>query len=564
MGEVNPLAKTTGAQYLAAAMNAYEVDCLFFVPEIALSSLVAMEEFGILRVMTHGEKAAAYMADGYARASGKVGVCLAQNVGAANLAAGLQDGYLAGSPVLALTGGPTPSGRYRNVYQEIDAFKMYEPVTKFNAVVETVQRLPDLLRQSFRVATTGEPGPVHLEIPGPTGLLLESEFELQDDGHIADERFVRYPPFRFEADHNSIRAALRELRTAKKPVIVAGGGVTASDAQTEVCELADMLAIPVATSLDGKGTIDEDGELSVGVVGSYSRECANEVLRRSDLVFFIGSHTGSQVTLGWQVPPLDTPVVQLDISPEELGRNYRNRVSLLGDAKATLARMLEMAERVSDREEWLSETREIVASWRAQHSSKLNSEAVPMRPERVCRELTRAMPAEAILLSDTGNSGIWTGTMVEMRRGQKYLRAAGSLGWSFPAAIGAKAASPTRPVVCFIGDGGFYYHISELETARRYGINVMVIVNNNRSLSQEIGDYRRFADPEEQPDQVQKMWKFEEANFARIAEAFGCAGFRIEKPGEFAPAFEQALSCGRPAVLDVVTDMFAETGREYT
>lgn len=424
-------------------MKAFEVDCIFFVPEIALPALVAMEEHGILRVMTHGEKAAVYMADGYARASGKVGVCMAQNVGAANLAAGLQDPYLAGSPVLAVTGGPTPAGRYRNVYQEIDAFRMFEPVTKFNAVVEAPGRLPDLLRQSFRTATTGEPGPVHLEIPGATGLALETEFELTGDGELGEPTFARSPAFRFEAGVDSIREALRLLAAARKPLLIAGGGVTASGAQDEVCELAQLLSIPIATSLDGKGTIDEHDDLSVGLVGSYSRECANEVLRRSDLLFYIGSHTGSQVTLGWRLPTLGTRIIQLDISAEELGRNYRNTVSLHGDAKLTLRRMLEMAEQIS-RDEWLSETRAIVQAWRAEQAPMLNSEAVPMRPERVCAELTSAMPSDTILLADTGNSGIWTGTMVELRRGQTYLRAAGSLGWSFPAAIGAKAACPAR------------------------------------------------------------------------------------------------------------------------
>jgi acetolactate synthase-1/2/3 large subunit len=479
------------------------------------------------------------------------------------MAAGLQDPYLAGSPVLAITGGPTASGRYRNVYQEVDAQSMFDPVTKFNAVVGRPHRLPDLLRQSFRAATTGEPGPVHLELPGPTGASLNEEFEVPDGEPIADGPFSRYPAFRFEADATSIRAALRELTSARKPLIIAGGGVTASGAQDEVNELATLLSIPVATSLDGKGTVDERGELSVGVVGSYSRECANEALRRADLLFYIGSHTGSQVTLGWHVPELGTRVVQLDISPEELGRNYRNKVSLHGDAQATLRRMVEMAEPVSDRGDWLAEVAGLSAAWRKEHAPKLNSEAVPLHPERICRELTDALPSDAVLLADTGNSGIWTGSIVELGRGQSYLRAAGSLGWSFPAAIGVKAAAPERPVVCFTGDGGFYYHIGELETAKRYGINPVILVNNKCSLSQEIGDYRPYGAPDDQADQVRKMWKFEEANFVKIAEAFGCAGFRVERPGELQGALEAALSCGLPAVIDVVTDMFAETGREY-
>ena len=225
---------------------------------------------------------------------------MAQSVGAANLAAGLQDAYLGLSPVIALTGHKRHDEQYRNAYQEIEHSKPFASVTKFSAVVENVDQLPRLLRQAFREATTGAPAPVHLDIQGMAGdVVTEAEADLE---FIIEESFMQRPAFRPEADPESVRQAARVLSAAQRPVIVAGGGVTASQAQREVVELAEMLSIPVATSLNAKGAIPDSHPLSVGVVGSYSRWCANRVVHEADLVLYIGSHTGSQVTNEWRVP----------------------------------------------------------------------------------------------------------------------------------------------------------------------------------------------------------------------------------------------------------------------
>lgn len=555
------MATMSGNRWFAEAMRAYGVTHIFFVPTILTDALAEMEDMNITRVMTHGEKAAAYMADGYARASHRPGVCMAQTVGAANLAAGLRDAYLACSPVIAITGGTTPETHYRHVYQEIEDFPLFEPVTKFNARVETVTRLPDLLRQAFRAATTGAPAPVHLELVGNWGQILRNEADLD---LIFEERFKQFPAFRPEPEPEQVREAARVLIRAERPVIVAGGGVTASGAESEVVELAEMLNIPVATSLNGKGTIREDHPLSVGVVGSYSRWCANRVVAEADLVFFIGSHTGSQVTNNWRIPRIGTPVIQLDIDPLELGRNYPNTVSILGDAKASLRRLIENVEPTQPRKEWLQRVSQIVSDWRAETEPLRTSDTVPLRPERLCRELTEFLPADAVLVSDTGHSGIWTGTMVELKQpGQRYIRCAGSLGWGFPGALGAKCALPDRPVICFTGDGGMYYHLAELETAARFGINAVIVVNNNDSLNQETHIFDE-AYHGQQRGGAFAMWQFRKGvNFARIAEELGCFGVRVEKPEEIRPALEQALASGRPAVVDVHTDIAALAPRAW-
>lgn len=560
--------KMTGARLFAHMMEGYGVTHIYFVPAFMLKAFAEMEDLPIKRLMVHGEKAAAYMADGYARASGRPGVCMAQMIGASNLAAGLRDAHMAGAPVIAITGGPTPQSRYRHAYQEVDDVSQFDAVTKFNAQVDTVTRLPDLLRQAFRVATSGAPGPVHLRIQSHLGQITEEEAELEP---LVEQLYRRAPPFRPEPDTERVRAALAALAAAKRPVIVAGGGVIRSGAQAEVVELAEKLRIPVATSLNAKAAMLDAHPLAVGVPGAYSRDCANRVLHESDLVFFIGSHCGGQVTNNWMFPPPGTRVIQLDIDPNELGRNYPNVVSILGDAKVSLRRMIDAAPRTgAERGDWNGHVQQIVADWRAASAATRNSGAKPIRPERICRDISDMLPPDGVVVSDTGHAGIWTARFIELKHStQSYYRTAGSLGWGFPAALGVKCALPDRAVVCFTGDGGFYYHIGELETARRHGINAVIVVNNNSALNQEI-KLNDTAYGGKQRGRAEEMWRFPDINFARVAESFGCAGIRVERPDELQDALKRAIALDRPVVVDVVSDMYAiaphpwnPTGRDF-
>jgi len=553
--------RMTGSKFLVQTLQGYGITHAFYMPMVVTGALVEMEKVGIRRIMTHSEKAAAYMADGYARAAHRAGICMAQNVGAANLAAGLQDAYLACSPVIALTGRATSMQQYRHHYQEIDHIQLFAAVTKYNVTVDSTEQLPHLLRQAFREATSGAPGPVHLDLQGNTGsVIMDAEADLEV---IVEAPFTHVPPFRSEAQIGMIREALQLLARASRPVIVAGGGVASSQAQREVVELAERLSIPVATSLNAKGTIPDHHPLSVGVCGTYSRWCANRVVSEADLVFFIGSHTGSQVTTEWQIPRVGSPVIQLDIDPSELGRSYPIQVGLHGDAKATLRKMLEVAEPSAPRAEWLGRVHELVHAWREEVAPLAHSDAAPIRPERLCTELTAWLPNNAVLVTDTGHSGIWTGTMVDAKHpNQMFLRCAGSLGWAFPAAIGVKCALPDRPVVCFTGDGGFWYHLSELETAVRYGINTVTVINNNHSLNQEKrGNERYYAG---QPGNVEELWVFPDTDFSKLAQDMGGFGIRVHHPSEIQAALDKAVASGKPAVVDIVSDINGIAPRAWT
>ncbi|MFC1988221.1 thiamine pyrophosphate-binding protein [Chloroflexota bacterium] len=542
--------KMTGARCIAEIFKGYDVTHVFFMQSMLKTALIEMGKLNIHRILAHSEKSAAYMADGYARASHKPGICLAQSVGAANLAAGLQDAYLGLSPVIALTGQRAPLPKLRHAYQEIEHAPLFEPVTKFNAAVDRVEDLPFFLRQAFREATAGPPAPVHLDLQGGnTGKkLAEAEADLDV---TAEKQFSRYPAFRPEPEMERIREAVRMLGQSLRPVIVAGGGVTASQAGKDVVELAEKLSIPVVTSLNGKGTILENHSLSVGVVGSYSRWCANRVVSEADLVLFIGSHTGSQVTNEWRIPRIGTLVIQIDIDPLELGSSYPAKVALLGDARTTVRRLIEAVEPVKPAMDWLQRVHQLVSEWRHEAETMLNSDASPIRPERICKELTEFLPSDGLVVSCTGHSGVWTGTMLDLTQpGQSYLRAAGSLGWAFPAALGVKCAVPERPVICFTGDGGLWYHIAELETAIRHGINIVTVVNNNHSLNQVTWD---MVDKSE----AGEIWQFSDVNLATLAETMGCFGIQVRKPSELKGALQAAFASGKPAVVDVVSDIDA-------
>ena len=556
--------RMSGAEYLARTLDVYGVTALFFVPTILSKTLYELEmRTSIDRILTHGEKAAVYMADGYARASGRPGVCMAQTVGAANLAAGLRDPYLGGSPVVAFTGGPYNWSRGRNYYQEIEDFPLFKPVTKFSAQVTDSGRLPDLLAQAFAASVAGQPGPTHLEVFGHSG-------EDVEDGEV-DVAVPEAPPFvvpayRTRAPADAIAAAVAVLAGASRPVIVAGGGVRASGASAELRALAEMLNIPVATSLNAKDQLPGDHPLNVGVPGVYARASANQVLLEADVVLYVGSKTGNQVTLNWHIPPLRTKVIQLDLDPNELGRHYPDTLGLVTDAKLGLADLVAAAaaDDSAGRLAWAARAQQIVGQWRDACAELMASDAEPIRPERLAAEFTRHLPGNALLVSDTGHAGMWTGGMVDLTSPlQGFIRAAGSLGWGLPAALGAQVAQPDRPVILWTGDGGLWYHIGELETAARWKIPAVVVVNNNRSLNQEINVYSR-AYGGSLHGRHGELWHFRDTDFAAVAESMGVLGLTVTKASDFESALEKALASKGPALINVVTEIEAMAPRSTT
>ena len=292
------------------------------MPLLAPQTIKRMTAIGVQAVATHSEKAAAYMADGYARASGRIGVCGAQAIGAANLAAGLLDAMMARSPVLAITGGGTPESRERNFYQEVDQRPIYAGLTKFDARVEAMSRLPDLLNQAMRVATSGAPGPVHLELVNNIGFSLDGEVS---SPHRPDPAFAAAPALRPAADSRAVARAAERLAAAERPIVIAGSGIRVSRAWDALARFIEAWNIPLATSLDAKATLPDAHSLNVGVCGNYSRDTANMAVVEADFILFVGSTTGNMVTSDWLVARPGIPASRSRICPRRSGSGRRSR-----------------------------------------------------------------------------------------------------------------------------------------------------------------------------------------------------------------------------------------------
>jgi acetolactate synthase-1/2/3 large subunit len=397
---------------------------------------------------------------------------------------------------------------------------------------------------------------VNILFAGKEGDIEHEEADLK---MIAEERFTQVPAYRPAPEAASVREAAQLLKKAQRPVIVVGGGARLSGAGPEVLKLAKALSIPVATSLNGKSLVPENNPLYIGVPGTYSRSCTNKILSRADLVLYVGSQTAGQVTHFWKFPSAGTPVIQIGIDAADLGRNYPNAVSVLGDAKTALKALNEAVgapAKAARNVKWIEQITAAVNEWRAEVKPLRDSDAVPMRPERIMKELGDWLPRDTIVACDTGHAGMWSAQQLWVSKPWDFIRAAGSLGWAFPASLGAKVAMPQKPVVCFTGDGGFWYHLQELETAVRCNIPTVTVVSNNNALNQETLIFKHAYGGKPSKKQGE-MWHFSEINFATIAESMGALGIRVTKPAELRSALDQAISSGRPAVVEVISDIEA-------
>jgi acetolactate synthase-1/2/3 large subunit len=543
----------TGSEWLAHTIHATGTTHVFWVDAVLRRTLIELGVLGVTRVLAHTEKSAAYMADGYARVSGRPGLCFAQSVGAANLAAGLQDAYLGRSPVIALTGRKIAAQRHRNAYQELVHAPLFAAVTKFAAEVDTAADLPRLLRQAWRSVMTGTPRPAHLDLNGRIAEVVETGMvaEPVSTGAPFDMRMPAHRPV--PASDDIVRAA-RALTAARRVAIVAGAGANASGCGAELLEVGIRLAAPIGVSLGAYGIIPTRHPLAIGTVGDYAAPPANRIVHEADLVLYVGCHTGDQVTHTWRIPAIGTPVVQIDVDPAELGRSYPETLGLMGDPKATLELLIREIGTPQRNADYAQSAARIVEDWRAECAALLASDQMPIRPDRLCADLSAVLPEDAILVADTGYSGIWTSTLIDLNgAGQTYLRAAGSLGWAFPAALGAKCAAPGRKVVCFCGDGALYYHLTELETAKRRGIAVALIVNNNSGFGQGWPNLIRMQG--NKPGNPAEMLRFGPTDFAAIARGFGIRSIRVEDPASIGGALSEAIAAEETVVVDVVTDI---------
>lgn len=502
----------------------------------------------IRHILARSEASAALMADGYARAARRLGVVDGvSGPGAAYIGVGLSEAAGASSPVLALTGGNDRSTRGNGVIQDGDNEAILEPFTKSTADAETPSRAVEAVEHSLRRATTGVPGPTHVNLPED---VMRAETDRKPRSNVA----AVYPQTRPAPESDSVSRVADLLADAERPVVVAGEGVIragATDALTAFVEAAD---VPVATSMNGKGAVAETAPYALGVVGRWGFcQVANDAVTEADLVIGVGTRFGELTTVGWSLVP-DVPLVHVDLDPQWLGRNYEPTVAVHADLRAALTSFTEAASGDATRAARIDELAADRRAWRDEFSADLTSDDTPVKPQRVIAELNNHIPPQGILVSATSLPGFFSGAFYETETaGLHYLQARGSDGINvaLPQALGVQAARDDTPVVALSGDGGIGYHIADLETAVREDLPVTVAIMNNNALGSsrmsQLGAYNFDLSTGFHPG----------VDYAHVARGFGCAGERIEDPDRVGPALREAIAADEPTVLDIQVDQYA-------
>ncbi len=542
----------TVAQAVAKTLAAYGTEKFFCLCGGDHDLWYALEDEGIEIINCRTENAAVYLADGYARMTGKPGFVYGQRgPGVANLAGSLADPLWARSPVISLTSSIHLSSRDRFEYQDVDGLPLHVGVTKWNKTLSSPDRAAAMVRAAIRAALSPAPGPVHLEIPSDM-------FRLEAGDDIYREEDVdTVNSFRPVPDLGKLSSILDGLLAAQRPLIVAGKGVIISQAWGELTRLAEALSIPVATSLGGKGSIDEYSDLAMGVIGRNSRKIGNDSVRECDTVLAIGTRLGGLATHKWALPFQDKRLFHIDVDAEIIGRNYKTEVSVVADAKMALAAANDMvAQRKLARgqTEWAKHMAQRLATWR-EHATQLSAvqKVEGIHQADVIAAVRRVLGPNDVIGADTGAHGGWVGALYPVTAGKTMIRANGSLGWVFPGALGAALGAPDRRVVAITGDGGMLYHISEFETALRCNIPVVVVVMNNACLASEYQTQKRHQRT------VKSVLDFRDVDFAAVARSFGAFGVRVTEAKDIEQAIRDALADGGPALVDVVVSREAQS-----
>lgn len=546
--------KGTGAEILVRYLEGEGVKYVFGLPGGHLLTFYdALRDSSITSILAKHEGGAGYMAAGHALAGGGLGVCCGTvGPGATNLVSGVAAAYMGSLPMLVLTAQVGTSSIGRGALQEaagegrtFSQTRLLSAVTKYSTMVTHAGKLPETLRRALRIAMSGRPGPVHLDLPADT-----------QRGQVEDEILApdRYRPALttrpLEAD---LRRAAELLLAAKKPGLLVGGGGRKGTAPASVLRLAELLAAPVATTLPGKGVIPEDHDLALGCIGLYGTRAANSYMRSGlDIVLAIGSSFHEFSTHVWD-PALrpSEALIQIDIDPQEIGKNYPVELGLHGDAEIVLPALIEHVERLKTGGSRATEEFAALKS-RTQYFSEpaMSSTDVPLKPQRVMAELNEGLPADALVFTDIGNTVTWVERCLLARRADTIMSLSGlaAMGSGVAACIGGKLAAPQRPTMVVCGDGDFHMHGMEVLTALSHDIPVVWLIMQNDTLAmvhdiQTMTYKGRYVASE-----------FVSPDFVKLAESFGALGLRADKPGEVAEAVRTAFAADRPALVVVPID----------
>lgn len=534
-----------GGEAIIESLKKMGVEVIFGYPGGQLIPFYDMlYDADMQHMLVRHEQCAAHAADGYARASGKVGVCLATSgPGATNLVTGIATAFMDSSPVLAIT-GQVPSLLIGNdAFQEADIVGITMPITKHSYQVSSPDLIPSTIKTSFELAKKGRPGPILIDVPKE---VQEGELTKFEDTLI---KTPGYNPT-IKGNIKQIKKACEFIEQSDRPLILAGGGVLIADATDELYEFANLIKAPIMTSLLGKGVIDESNDLSLGMLGMHGRKVANDNVNDCDLLIAIGTRFSDRTTgkISEFVP--NSKIIHIDIDPAEIGKNIEVNLPIVGDAKNILSSINEVLKGYTPKNSVVNWSKNLKTQ-KIDKYPKISYDDVPLKPQTIMKEIGSAISEDTIVTTDVGQNQMWAAHFLDIHKPRKFISSGGlgTMGFGLPAAIGAKVACPEDPVISITGDGGFLMVCQELATIKQYDTPVITAILENRTLGmvyqwQNLLYNERYCQTtlNESPD------------FVKLAESFGINAERITKPGETEKAVKKAIKDDEPMVLDIIID----------
>lgn len=548
----------TVAEAVVKTLEKLNVKLIFGIPGSQTCPFYdAIYSSKIRHVLVRHEQAAAYMADAYAKFTGGAGVCDGTGgPGATNLITGVATAWTDSSPLIAFTGQQPLSYLRKGAFQELDHVSLFSPITKWSTRISSPEGIVETVKEAYRVATSGRPGPVHVDLP----LDVQVQLLKSEDHKFLEEFSFRSPP-KPTGQFTAIKRAARLLVESSKPLIIAGGGVhySGDGAWEHIRSLSEFLEIPVATTFNGRGSFPEDHPLSAGRMGIHAASYNDKLLAEADVILAVGCRFAALSTRKWSNINPNADLIHVDIDPKEIGKNYPVKVGIVGDAGRILETLVEELQTFQDlgnekRRRWLKFLEEAKECWkRSSGDMKAFSDEGPLKPQRVCREIRRFFSRETVFTLDAGNNKLWASTFLEIYEPRTWIQSGcfGPMGYALPAAIACKLADPERMVVAISGDGGFYMSLHELATAVQEEVPILVCIFNDHALGTIKHHQKQFYG--ERFISVDLI----NPDFAAVAESFGCYGAEVEKPSQIKSALEdgaKAVENGQPAVIDIHID----------
>jgi acetolactate synthase-1/2/3 large subunit len=547
--------KMTGAEALVRMLEQYEVKHIFGLcgdTSLPFYDALARLDHGMQHILTRDERSAGYMADAYARVTHKVGVCEGPSGGGATyLLPGLVEANESSIPVLGITSDVPVTSRGKFPLTELNQQALYQPLTKWNTTIDLAEQIPSAVRSAFRAMTTGKPGSAHICLPHDV-----QKHPVASGDIWAQKEHCEYPAQPYVANSADIEKVAKLILAAKSPVFICGGGVINSGAEQILESIAELLNIPVCTTVSGQGSLAGTHPLNAGVVGANGGVMATrDVVNAADLVFFITCRAGSTTTENWRFPNKSIPIIHLDVDPETIGANYPTAVGLVGDAKLSLEQLYrDLKTNIQSRTANCVDGKALVAKAKAiKFESFLqlaNSNDTPILPEKIVHTLNKLLPKDAIVCADPGTPcPYFSAYFLSDIPGRHFItnRAHGALGFAMSAAIGSAVGQPQSKCVAVMGDGSFGFTVGELETITRYKLPILMIVISNSvygwiKASQKSGYDQRYYSVD-----------FNRTNHAKVAEAYGVRSWTVDDPQNLENVIKAAIDCGEPALVDIIS-----------